>query len=359
MPSHKRLAVKLSYCFVASLGFLAILEFFSAGASQLDSQGTPGLYLVVSFWAPSLKPVAHRSEVEAAIVLNIANEHISAVHVAFEASEGYRCGHVERRFSLLLRKARLTKRGEFNCENHFSRALSYYDMFATAKGLETDENDRVVILANADMVFDSSIRHLAKLHPDILAVISTRGFGPLGPRKFQNVYRRLHEKPVQTTINRCYDLSSGEGGGCRGSWDAFAFRPSRLTLSYDAFLDEKTQAPFVMHQNGAEPAALNALMIKSKFSEARQLCDHVKMWHLHSENKTHYNSSELSVFHLYSFPVECATLTQCLRHPRIIAVSSRNRRTRARERCNELHIPFRERLNAVRKEKARRETESV
>ena len=67
-----------------------------------------------------------------------------------------------------------------------------------------------------------------------------------------------------------------------------------------------------MYQNGAESAALNAIMSTSDFFEVHQLCDYVKMWHFHSEPKTHYNDDEKFVTHLYSYAAECHSLQDCL-----------------------------------------------
>jgi len=184
-------------------------------------------------------------------------------------------------------------------------------MFSISKTLDAGVGDVIVILANADMIFDDTVRHLQLLSTEVLTVIATSGLKPgLGPTNVKDLYERfMGLGSMKPLINRCYDLQVQK----RTSWDAFVFNPLRLRVVRDAFVDTKTLSPYVMYQNGAEAAALNSVMQHSDFNCVHQLCEHVNMWHFHTEAKTHYNSSEDFVAHPYSWPTECSSRNGCLR----------------------------------------------
>uniref|UniRef100_A0A6U0GXB3 Uncharacterized protein n=1 Tax=Micromonas pusilla TaxID=38833 RepID=A0A6U0GXB3_MICPS len=322
----------------------------AVGAKSFGLLPQKELHLVVSFWAPSLKPVPHRAETEAAIALNTANPYISTVHVFLEATIDFHCSDVESRVEGLLQKAQHVRQAaELDCHEQ-SAQLSFFDMFLFAKSVDAGDSNRIVILANADMVFDSTVVHLRGLNPSVLAIIATRGFGSAsGTRQIRKFYRTVMKSKAKAIPNRCYNLHQRGKKECRGSWDAYAFEPSRLKLSLTDFLDERSGRPFVMHQNGADPSALNALLTLSHFNHVHQLCDYVKMWHYHSEGKTHFNNSEMPVFHEYSFPAECATVRGCL-NPSSDATRAVDRLPTPQQKiCDELHAPFRNNLTAFRK----------
>jgi len=158
----------------------------------------------------------------------------------------------------------------------------------------------VAVVLNADMVFDHTISVLRNLAPRTVGVIATAGFCNEMPRDLMSELKRLDPSldTSQTLINRCYDVKEQT----RRSWDAFIFRPSELVISLEAFLDESTQTPFPMNQNGAENSALNGLLSNNKDILTTQLCDYVKMWHIHFAEKMHHQQSETFVNHTTSAP---------------------------------------------------------
>lgn len=293
--------------------------------------------LLISWWAPTLKYAPHLREVEAAIVLNLSNKHLAVVHLILETTPEYRCSAVEKRFAESFSKTKLRQAARLECEEHTSSKLTYFDMFTTAKSLNHFENT-IVILANADMVFDSSVRHFAEMSSNVLGIVSTSGFRlDDGQQDLQALYGKIVGKQIGPAPDRCYELKVYE---CRGSWDAFAFHPSRLRLNAEAFLDGRSGKPFVMYQNGAEAAALNALLNQSTFSKVYQFCDYVKMWHFHSEEKTHFQSSESFVVHHYSWPAECHVLRECLNLPVSLSQVVGSVESRSQRRCEEINAPF-------------------
>ena len=274
------------------------------------------LHLLVNLWAPSLKVSPHRAEVIAAITSNLLNPHFNVIHVVLEATQDYHCGHVEEDVNGILKHSEEVAIKKLRCQERFSIQIAYVDMFSVAKTIATgphkwiSKKDIVLVLANADMVFDDSVRHLLSLKPDILAVIATSGLKPrLGPKYVKELYERFVSNGIaKPLINRCYDLEAQK----RTSWDAFVFSPHRLKVVRESFLDLTTTTPYVMYQNGAEAAALNSILRHSAFKCVHQLCDHVRMWHFHTEEKTHFNLSEEFVEHEYSWPSECGSLSACM-----------------------------------------------
>ena len=292
-----KLAVFVLLC-VSLYGFATI---------SLPGQRTqPQLHLFVSFWAPSAHIVPHRDEVAAAIAANLANSHLSAVHVLLEASDDFTCRESALVLVELLERSGQKQQASLKCKEFYGEKLTYYDIFKESK--QNSGKNTITIVANGDMVFDASVRRVLGLKKHVLGVVSTRGLHPqMTPSHIRTQYDRLVGKPITDIYNRCE-----APWGNRLSWDAFIFRAGSLSLDFDAFTDELYSRPFVMNQNGAENSALNALLSSSRFSRATNLCNFVHMWHFHTQPRTHVNSSEEFVHHMYSWPQDCSTLLDCL-----------------------------------------------
>jgi hypothetical protein len=263
--------------------------------------------LLVNCWAPSLKVSPHREEVVAAISANIANTHIAEVYVILQTTETYGCSDLERDvFSLGLRLPSKPRK-KLVCRSHDEQLISYYEMFQVADEITKSRALSVMIVANADMVFDDSVRHLKRLAPDVLATIATQGLSSEQHEWSSKTYEILTQNTSRQIVNRCYDLAVQN----RTSWDAFAFNPRVGRLAVENFVDKNTRKPFPMNQNGAEAAALNGLWKTSRFRCAIQMCDHIKMWHFHTQPKTH-NGDERFVELAYSWPSDCGGIDSCV-----------------------------------------------
>lgn len=295
-------------CFLTVLFIAAPRPLLLTPQPLLQSQRE--IHLVVNFWAPQLKLTPHRDEVEAAIFSNLCNKHFHTVHILLEATHDFKCHQLKKRIEHHAERHNMSVQANMNCVHHPSRLVSYADMFRFARSLkDISSKQTLVTIANADMVFDETVSAVQPLRSDTVAVIATKGM-PSGsyPEDVKSKYAILLGRKIKASINRCYDLAKEK----RTSWDAFVFDPEHLYFNQTDFLDGKMRMPFTMNQNGAEEAALNAILKSSRFKCAKQLCEHVNIWHFHMEEKTHFNSSEEFVVHPYSWPEECDSLEACL-----------------------------------------------
>lgn len=277
--------------------------------SPPDYTGTiPELHLIVNFWAPDKKLAPHRVEVRASIAINMANEHINIVRLLLESTPTYTCKESSSELFAILREAGLRPHATLLCSNYAVEGISYYSMFEAARAPQ--HADAVVIVANADMVFDNSVRLVKRINAGTIGLIATQGFSLDAPKKLLSLYEQTISAHGRRAINRCYDEKVN--GGNRTSWDAFVFQPRCLRIRKENFIDKANGGLFHMNQNGAEAAALNAVLTSSYFQQAVQLCDHVYMWHFHHLPKTHRNGSEEFVDHPYTWPTACLGLMDCL-----------------------------------------------
>lgn len=168
-----------------------------------------------------------------------------------------------------------------------------------------------MILANADMVFDSSVHILANLQRGVLNTIATIGLDvAINDASLLDEYRALSSCDVNTFLydvvenhlknesekfedvtglklravvpNRCYPRPRP-----RLSWDAYAFHPEDINVVRQAFRDTSGRQ-WYMNELGAENAALGAIVAHSPaLNSVTQVCDIVHMYSFHSQPKTH------------------------------------------------------------------------
>ena len=272
------------------------------------------IILVTTAWVPDERHSPHLSEVKASIALNSANKYISQIHVVLEGSNSqYNCTHFRSDiFPTTMWYERFNSK--IHCIRWPARQPTYFEMFNHTKHVAPVE-ESVVILANADMVFDSTIGHLKNIDEKAFVVIATRGLSSRWtPWKIVKAYSEMTGYRFVDVVNRCYTDPSEK----RTSWDAYAFVPSLLQLSQDDFMDRRTNDMFPMNQNGAENAALAAISRLSRFQQYAQICDHVHMWHFHTKSKMH--STHLGVKHDQLTPDSCPLLQRCLVPSGITAV---------------------------------------
>ena len=277
---------------------------------ELAETGTR-LWLFNTFWLPD-RTNSHHHEVELAFLLNVANDAIDTVYFAFERTHGtYGCKHLLTHLSGLMHTYAVQKTANVDC-TAYARQPTYLDMFHLALAKVTSKD--IAIIANADMVFDSSARIIHELQINQAAVLATSGLYK-APRFIRDFYGNdfdLAGIDVNSVApDRCYAPPTE-----RTSWDAFIFHPADIHIADHTFVDEATGAPFFMNQHGAENAALHAIMSSTGGLTTIQACDFIKMWHLHTTPKMHYNNSDEFVTApaaapAYGFDAHCHSFSRC------------------------------------------------
>ena len=302
----------LSCRYVTLLTYL-VYVFMALSKSKDGSRGSwksrrARVALVTTAWVSSSTAAPHLAEVKAAITVNMANEWIDQIHILLEGStQEHDCSNFKSELekSTLFKSSSVRERSKFRCRNWGLDQPTYYDMFDYASRNVSSKS--LILLANADMVFDKSIRHLHELDERALLVVATSGLSIKStPRRILEAYEQLTRFRVIDVANRCYN----EFEFNRTSWDAYAFYSDNLRISSDSFVDNATGRFFPMNQNGAENAALEAVSRNSFFTQYSQICDHIKMWHFHTQPKMHHSS--IGVKHDQLRPASCAQLSDCL-----------------------------------------------
>ncbi|CAB9501318.1 unknown protein [Seminavis robusta] len=264
--------------------------------------------LVTSFWAQSPEQAAspHRREIEEAILNNINNPHLDQVAIILDGSaSGANCNHFKERMDQLnvqfhkkLEQHNITvpytgsvankKRPKLTCVNRSDKQPNYYQMFLYASSPKVVTGD-VVIMANADQAFDSSVQGLRRLRENAVLLVPTSGFDKdLVPSPAHEHFLFLHGHTSQ-------NYTEGVKARCRPrmlSWDAFAFHrrllEGKLVRPQDFMRNtvEGTQAFFHMNEDGAENAATWSLWSNVKNAGYFKSC-FVRMWHFHGFEKMH------------------------------------------------------------------------
>ena len=251
------------------------------------------LTLLVNFWLPDEPLPRHHRECESALVLNSVSNIFHTVVVLLQSKHSDGCTIFLSRMNEIRGKISIPFTALLRCVN-YSWQPSYFDMFQFSI---QELRKGIVVLANTDMVFDSSILSLRNLGWNELNVIATSGFSKNSPIYLQSRYVNLTTYVVRDVVNRCYNETIQQ----RTSWDAFVFRSQSLRLTSKQFQDRKSGRQYLMNQNGAEAAALAAIVASNRHVNVCQVCDSVKMWHFHTQEKTHSYQDQFVDAH-YQFP---------------------------------------------------------
>ncbi|KAL7458097.1 hypothetical protein ACHAWC_009616 [Mediolabrus comicus] len=137
---------------------------------------------VTTFWANIRRTEMHphRQEVEAALLANIYNPHFDQV-VIFLDREFVKGSEVCHHFrikmkNLSLRLFSMTEDevdkflwSKLTCVDVYSGQPTYYQMFKNA--VSDYVKGDIVVMANADQVFDETMAYARHLHPEVLAAI--------------------------------------------------------------------------------------------------------------------------------------------------------------------------------------------
>eukprot|EP00041_Stephanoeca_diplocostata_P038329 m.1498968 g.1498968 ORF g.1498968 m.1498968 type:complete len:340 (-) comp25204_c0_seq26:5211-6230(-) len=263
------------------------------------------LSLITTYWVSSAT-INHRSEIEAAMVLNIANNNFHSVFVLLDGTtSSYNCSHFERHIYDLIQRSGIHQYARLKCEPTVSWQTTYFDIFAYSFKLPFGH---IAVVANADMIFDNTVRLATRLQPGQLFTVETQG-GPTERQSTLDVtqvyasitHRALKFDPLGTLPNnkrvrsRCYTDQK------RYSWDAYIFYPSDiLEIRPDDFMYTTYQnrersenlelfsaRPLLMNQLGAENQALSVLQARSPHLRIYSICEYIHMYHLHQTGKTH------------------------------------------------------------------------
>jgi len=274
---------------------------------QTEPQAMPAtVSYVTSFWAERRGVVnhPHRLEIRAALLANILNPHFDQVVIFLDGvSEEASCSHfLEEMMELSLQLGEVLDQQIFNIQaDPFSRVTcvgvqgaqpSYYQMFQNT--FHHKVTGDIVVLANADQVFDDTISLTRYLNPEVLLLLGTRGFSNKMPPTTKYFYDTL------VHIDYVADLEQHETGEwntdmCREtmlSWDTWIFHKSKIMgrLNSENFkrLNQNDEfVPFYMNDMGAENAALWAVQRSNLFASIHHACDDIHSWHFHLTPKTH------------------------------------------------------------------------
>jgi len=264
------------------------------------------LALLTSFWAQRAPAHPHEKEVKGAILANLLNPHLAEIHVVLDGTtHNYGCDDFTAELDSLLKFSTKEYVTQLKCTPWKGEQPTYHDLFKFSK--RNDLRDKVVVLSNADMVFDDSIAALRSLDPASMVVIATGGLDKSEtPDEIRWYFENFTGLPLNHVVSRCY-----EDGTPRTSWDAHAFHPDSLELFEKDFIDVRSGKTFHMNRNGAENAALEAVSRHSDLLQFSQICDHVKMWHFHTTSKMH--KTENGVKHDQLKPESCvSSVKDCL-----------------------------------------------
>ena len=236
---------------------------------------------------------AHRLETKAAILANVHNEHFDQVVVFLDGmSEEANCHQflvglkeLDVRLGLapMNQEHRFSKLSKLSCVNAQGGQPTFYEMFMNAQS-DVVAGD-VIVLASADQAFDPTISLARYLNPEVLVVLASRGYSNNIPPSTKYVYETLlgaGPAPL-TDPDQCVDIA---GGSSSSSFDTFVFH--RHTIK-DRLKEEDFQRvnrnndlmPFYMNENGAENAALYALLQSYPFTSVYNACDKIHSWHFH------------------------------------------------------------------------------
>mmetsp|Transcript_17641 Transcript_17641/g.30408 ORF Transcript_17641/g.30408 Transcript_17641/m.30408 type:complete len:417 (-) Transcript_17641:172-1422(-) len=273
----------------------------SAEPASASSQ-RPGVSLVTSFWAapPGEPSHAHRLEVKLSLLANMYNPHFDQVVVFLDGvSDESHCAH----FLDEMKDLSLIVDGDDEAsatgqKDPFAHVAcvgvpfdqpTYYQMFRNA--LSDAVTGEIVVLANADQVFDDTVSLARRLNPDVLILLPTRGTSWTDPET-KHIYdsgmaKRRHKS---NTKDMCANAAAS-------SFDSWIFHKSKLSgqLNEEHFqrLNKYGEMQFFfMNEYGAEHAALWAVQRGERFSSLYNACEEIRSWHFHLTKKTHKVSDE-------------------------------------------------------------------
>jgi hypothetical protein len=267
----------------------------------------------------------HRKEILTAILANMHNPHFDQINVILDAEtvlKGKSCAIFMNEMEQFQQKYQFLagpdvagneevdndEDNDFTSNSDFShvqcivhkpnnvkeqtRQPTYYDMFHYTISSSNDDGDTVVVLSNADHVYDDTIRYAKYVKPQRVVVLSTWGYNhTIVPSRIAS-YKPLYDPTDQISSDWSLPYRCPSN-----SWDTYIYRPKDVThIQRKTFVRQTLHdgyQPFYMNQNGAENVALYELTTKRPTSGAAAPlqvfhgCRTIRSWHIHFYQKKH------------------------------------------------------------------------
>jgi hypothetical protein len=249
--------------------------------------------LVTGIWAQAQneKPHPHRAEVEASLISNLDNRYIHQLLVILDSvsEDTQDCHQFTDRLISLGWQSRHPS--HLSCIERAEGQPTYYEMFRYT--LHPNVEGLVVVLSNADQVFDDTLRYAKHIPANMLWTLSTRGFSSYsagGSSRLHETYHRIATNGVAvSTYTRGY---CADDQPYSLSWDTYIFQPETIRRSLRAsnFLRPnfyRKLIPFFMNELGAENAALHGLSLGLVNMTYWNACHLISSWHFHLAHKMH------------------------------------------------------------------------
>ena len=277
---------------------------------------------VTTFWAKIRRTEMHphRQEVEAALLANIYNPHFDQVVVFLDREfvKGSEvCHHFRikmknlslRLFSMTEDEADKFLWSKLTCVDVYSGQPTYYQMFKNA--VSDYVTGDIVVMANADQVFDETMAYARHLNPEVLAAIGTRGYNDLISADADYYYKEIvgREHPQYLEPANMKERAPDNCINIPGSVDTWIFHKNKLreTLRPEPFQRRNRGGQvnwFYMNEMGAENAAMWALNECYQFQSYYNACDKIHSWHFHLTSKTHHSKGWTRVPPSYRNPLK-------------------------------------------------------
>ena len=286
----------------------------SAWASQAREVQAANVTLVVSHYAARPGAVVeHHAEVESALRANLANPLFGQLVVLFEEAANVTCAVFSRRLLLAAfphRTEEAAASAKLDCRPQRTQP-TYFEIF---EFVSTAALRPLVVLANADVVFDATLAQLPPLGRGDVHVLTVNARA--SPRAKRWATRKQDEKDLRCPMPAA-ELATGKewvrmlghnewrpSGGTLAdwklfntsvlSWDAYAMRPPLPGFDADPSsthgLGLRAALDFYMNEINAENEAACALEVFGG-ATVHAPCLLVRLRHLHRAPKTHRNAT--------------------------------------------------------------------
>ena len=228
------------------------------------------LTLLVSAFVPT-KANFHHLEIDEVLCANLANPSFAEVHVLLQGST---CRNFRRKFGFPNKMVCV----EVQAQPH------YWDFFHYASEKLAS---RVVVLANGDILFDTSLQRLKhnEMNGSFAFVLSTDS------ARANSLYEHLYGVPCDTWSHCSKD------GVQQHSWDAFIFRsPLPWPVNSASYTHQqiKRLLNVVMNTPGAENRAAFGMQLMGL--RILNPCDHLHALHWHCGPLTHHKTGSPRVY---------------------------------------------------------------
>jgi len=214
----------------------------------------------------------HTQEMLAAFQANLENPDITSIHLLLETPGRY--GRSCAALPAAMRNAtgkslEPSDFGRVTCST-WTRQPTYADFFRYANSSMSSTGN--IVLANADIVFDGTVRRMRQLKPGMEGhLISVR------PPLYAGTFRSMWHSPCTTVLNKCSRETH--------SWDAYAFS---LPLSPKLL---SADLAFTMNILAADHRA--AFALRDSGLTLTNPCMHINAFHWHCfSEKMHANFTD-------------------------------------------------------------------